>query len=93
MLRFLLIYIVRGGFLDGLAGLQACMLTAFFNTFVKQARLWELQRRAIPAPAAAREEMNEAADAPIVRFPHRPVEDLADDPESGWGIARVGVSA
>jgi glycosyltransferase involved in cell wall biosynthesis len=41
MLRFVQLYIGRLGFLDGLPGLQVCMLTAFFNTFVKQARLWE----------------------------------------------------
>jgi glycosyltransferase involved in cell wall biosynthesis len=50
-LRFLQLYLLKGGFLDGLAGLQVCMLTAFFNTFVKQARLWELQH-ARPAPDA-----------------------------------------
>lgn len=42
-LRFLQLYILRLGFLDGLAGLQVCMLTAYFNTFVRQARLWEMQ--------------------------------------------------
>ncbi len=41
MLRFFMLYVVRLGFLDGLPGLQVCMLTAYFNTFVKQARLWE----------------------------------------------------
>jgi glycosyltransferase involved in cell wall biosynthesis len=42
-LRFLHIYALRGGFLDGLPGLQICVLTAFFNTFMKQARLWEME--------------------------------------------------
>ena len=46
-LRFLQLYILRLGILDGLPGLQLCMLTAFFNTFVKQGRLWEMQH-AIP---------------------------------------------
>jgi glycosyltransferase involved in cell wall biosynthesis len=41
-LRFFQLYFLRLGFLDGLPGLQVCMLTAFFNTFVKQARLWEI---------------------------------------------------
>ncbi|HIQ20102.1 MAG TPA: glycosyltransferase family 2 protein [Planctomycetes bacterium] len=45
MLRFCHLYVLRGGFLDGLAGLQICMLMAFFNTFVKQAKLWELGQR------------------------------------------------
>jgi glycosyltransferase involved in cell wall biosynthesis len=43
LLRFLQLYLLRLGILDGLAGLQWCMLSAFFNSFVKQARLWELQ--------------------------------------------------
>ena len=34
---------LRGGVRDGLAGLQVCMLTAFFNTFIRQGRLWEMQ--------------------------------------------------
>jgi hypothetical protein len=42
-LRFLQLYLLRAGFLDGLAGIQYCALTAFFNTFVKQARLWEME--------------------------------------------------
>ncbi len=42
--RFLLAYVVRLGFLDGIAGFQVCMLTGFYS-FMKQARLWELQRR------------------------------------------------
>ena len=43
MLRFLYLYILRGGFLDGLPGIQICMLTAFYNTFLKQAKLWEME--------------------------------------------------
>jgi glycosyltransferase involved in cell wall biosynthesis len=43
ILRFLQLYLLRLGFLDGLAGVQVCMLTAFFNTFVRQARLWEME--------------------------------------------------
>jgi len=43
MLRFIHMYIIRRGFLDGLPGLQVCMLTAFYNTFVKQGRLWEME--------------------------------------------------
>jgi glycosyltransferase involved in cell wall biosynthesis len=48
-LRFFQLYFLRLGLLDGLPGLQVCMLTAFFNTFVKQARLWELEH-ALPQP-------------------------------------------
>jgi len=40
-LRFLHCYVVRLGFLDGMTGLQVCALAAM-ATFVKQARLWEL---------------------------------------------------
>ena len=40
-LRFLQTYIVRWGFLDGMAGVQVCFLAAF-SSFLKQARLWEL---------------------------------------------------
>jgi hypothetical protein len=91
-LRFFLIYVVRGGFLDGLAGLQACMLTAFFNTFVKQARLWELRRRALTQAAPRPAETNELAGEMIVPFPQR-VDEAAADPESGWGTGRIRVSA
>ena len=42
LLRFMHLYFLRLGFLDGLPGLQVCVLTAFFNTFVKQGRLWEM---------------------------------------------------
>lgn len=41
LLRFISAYFLRGGFLDGLPGLQVCMLMAFFNTYIKQGKLWE----------------------------------------------------
>jgi glycosyltransferase involved in cell wall biosynthesis len=41
--RFLHAYILRLGFLDGLVGLQICLLTGVYS-FMKQARLWELQQ-------------------------------------------------
>ena len=40
-MRFVQLYFFRLGFLDGMAGLQICMITAF-TSFLKQARLWEL---------------------------------------------------
>ena len=40
--RFLHAYIIRLGFLDGLVGLQICVLTGLYS-FMKQARLWHLQ--------------------------------------------------
>lgn len=47
-LRFLHCYVVRLGFLDGLAGLQISALTGL-SSFVKQIRLWELEH-ARPQP-------------------------------------------
>jgi glycosyltransferase involved in cell wall biosynthesis len=49
MLRFFFLYVIRLGFLDGLPGLQVCMLTAFCNTFLKQCWLWEMEH-ALPQP-------------------------------------------
>jgi len=42
-LRFLQLYILRGGILEGARGIQICMCQAFFVTFIKQARLWEME--------------------------------------------------
>jgi (heptosyl)LPS beta-1,4-glucosyltransferase len=36
-------YLIRLGFLDGYPGLQLCMLQAFYGSFVKYGKLWELQ--------------------------------------------------
>jgi glycosyltransferase involved in cell wall biosynthesis len=58
-LRFLQLYFVRLGFLDGLAGLQICMLTAFTG-FLKQARLWEIDH-ALPQPDPEAERSRRAA--------------------------------
>lgn len=44
-LRFLHLYLLKGGFREGQAGLVACMLAAFY-TFLKDARLWELNEQA-----------------------------------------------
>ena len=41
--RFLRSYIALGGFLDGVAGLHIAYLAAYY-TFLKQARLWELNQ-------------------------------------------------
>jgi glycosyltransferase involved in cell wall biosynthesis len=40
-LRFLQLYLLRGGFLDGLAGLVICTLMAYY-AFLKDAKLWSL---------------------------------------------------
>ncbi len=51
-LRFLQTYFLRLGFLDGVQGIQVCALTAIYS-FMKQARLWELQQaQAQPNPEA-----------------------------------------
>jgi glycosyltransferase involved in cell wall biosynthesis len=42
--RFFKQYILRGGILDGRAGLVICMLSAF-SVFLKYAKLWERQQR------------------------------------------------
>jgi hypothetical protein len=57
-LRFFQLYFLRGGILDGIAGIQICMLTAFFYSFAKQARLWEMEnvvRKAEPEPDSYRQ--------------------------------------
>ncbi len=46
--RFLWLYFVRLGILDGMPGLQVCALTAF-TSFMKRARLWQLNA-GIPQP-------------------------------------------
>lgn len=59
--RFLQTYFLRRGFLDGLVGLQFCALTAFYS-FMKEARLWELQNAiAQPDPEAEPNVLNDAA--------------------------------
>jgi glycosyltransferase involved in cell wall biosynthesis len=56
-LRFLQGYVVRFGFLDGLAGLQVCALVAYLS-YLKHAWLWEIQnskpahRTAVSEPTA-----------------------------------------
>jgi glycosyltransferase involved in cell wall biosynthesis len=40
-LRFVQLYFLRLGFLDGVPGFQVCMLTAFYS-FLKKAKLWEM---------------------------------------------------
>ena len=47
-LRFLQLYFLRFGFLDGMVGFQICVHTAYY-AFLKQAKLWELHY-ALPQP-------------------------------------------
>jgi glycosyltransferase involved in cell wall biosynthesis len=46
-LRFLQLYFLRLGFLDGMPGFHVCAHTAFY-VFLKQARLWELSHAKQP---------------------------------------------
>jgi glycosyltransferase involved in cell wall biosynthesis len=71
--RFLHSYLGRLGFLDGLPGLQVCLLTGFYS-FLKQARLWELHyARPQPDPESMRdgpasgERVAEAEPSRVVR--------------------------
>jgi FkbM family methyltransferase len=58
-LRFLQGYVLRLGFLDGLAGLQVCVLVAYLS-WLKQAYLWQLQSGKVPV------ELEPAAQARVV---------------------------
>jgi hypothetical protein len=46
--RFLSVYVLRGGFLDGVPGLVLCILISFYS-FTKQAKLWALSH-GLPQP-------------------------------------------
>lgn len=67
MLRFLQLYFLRLGFLDGIPGLQVCAHTSFY-VFLKHARLWELQQQAKRGA-----EVSAPQDVPaaphVIRFP------------------------
>lgn len=64
-MRFMQLYFLRLGFLDGMPGFQVCAYTAFYS-FLKQARLWELSHAKQPAEVAA----PDAAHLPeLIRFP------------------------
>jgi glycosyltransferase involved in cell wall biosynthesis len=62
-LRFLQLYLLKRGFLDGLAGIQVCMLQAFFVSFVKQGRLWEMEHAKHPPRARTAAEIRQASAA------------------------------
>ena len=63
-LRFLHLYLIRGGFLDGLPGLQICILMSFFNTYIKQGKLWQ-RESALPQP----DPEQQFEEASILKFP------------------------
>lgn len=63
-LRFLQLYFLRLGFLDGAPGFQICMHTAYY-AFLKQAKLWELHHAlSQPDPEASSTDVAE----PILSF-------------------------
>lgn len=62
-LRFLQLYFLRLGFLDGIPGFQVCMYTAFYS-YLKQAKLWEM-RYGLPQP----DPEADLADRQILAFP------------------------
>jgi len=67
MWRFLRMFVLRHGFLDGKHGLILCSLAAY-SVFMKYAKLWDRHRREAlerahrEAPAAARDQALEALD-------------------------------
>ena len=68
-LRFIQLYFLRLGFLDGIPGFQVCMHTAFY-AFLKQAKLWELHHAIQqPDPEAAFAADGESAEGSILAFP------------------------
>lgn len=87
--RFCQLYLLRGGFLDGLAGLQACILTAFFNTFVKQARLWELEQRALAGAGKPGFDEDGDGEPIIVPFRQASTEEAAGD-DPGRRMSGIG---
>lgn len=65
VLRFLAVYLWRGGFLDGVPGLIISVDEAF-GTFLKYAKLWELQN--VPSRVVKdRREHNAQNDHPVAR--------------------------
>jgi hypothetical protein len=71
-LRFLQLYILRLGFLDGMPGFQICAYTAFYS-FMKQARLWELYHaKPQPDPDA------QATEPELIRFAATDTSDATD---------------
>ena len=57
--RFLQLYLLRGGLLDGCAGLVLCMLAAYYS-FLKEAKIWALDH-AVAAPQGAPQQPSSSA--------------------------------
>jgi glycosyltransferase involved in cell wall biosynthesis len=65
-LRFLQLYFLRLGFLDGVPGFHICMHTAYY-AFLKQAKLWEMHY-GLPQPDPEAERAASAGHEPILSF-------------------------
>jgi glycosyltransferase involved in cell wall biosynthesis len=78
-LRFLQLYFLRLGFLDGIPGFQICMHTAYY-AFLKQAKLWELHN-AIPQPDPEAELGGEAEQEQILAFKTAEGDEAASEQE------------
>jgi glycosyltransferase involved in cell wall biosynthesis len=66
-LRFLQLYFLRLGFLDGLPGFQVCMHTAYY-AFLKQAKLWEMHHAIAQPDPEAECAATDAEPASIIPF-------------------------
>jgi glycosyltransferase involved in cell wall biosynthesis len=83
-LRFLYLFVLRGGFLDGLVGIQVCVLQTFFYGFAKRARLWEMTACANQEAAAPRA----GSDQPVSTL-RRSVVELPQDQADGIAPANA----
>ncbi len=85
VLRFLHMYLLRLGFLDGLPGLQVCMIMSFHNTFFKQGKLWALE---YAVPQCDLETAGEEAMPTTIKFPRvaRAVPSESAGVHSGWPL-------
>jgi glycosyltransferase involved in cell wall biosynthesis len=61
-LRFVQLYLLRGGFLDGQTGLVLCGIMAYY-TFLKDARLWAIEHGGVAAEGSAAEDSRRKAAA------------------------------
>jgi len=64
--RFLQLYVLRLGFLDGVAGFQVCMFAAFYS-FLKKAKSWEMEHAIQQPDPEAEGEFRSARVTPRVR--------------------------
>ena len=69
-LRFLQLFILRGGILDGFAGLILCLLLSYYS-FLKDAKLWSLHEA---ARAGQSPHLSAKRHTPVRTMPHVTVE-------------------